>query len=109
YSVPVLHGVARDCVIACAAVRGLRLLSAGEAFEDLVFVGLPRLPGLGEEVRTNNFSSSIGGGAIITAVAAARLGVPVSVASGLSDHAAKRLRTEGVRVTKDRKSTRLNS
>ena len=39
------------------------LLSAGEAFEDLVFVGLERLPAAGEEVRTNTFTTSIGGGA----------------------------------------------
>ena len=61
------------------------LLSAGEAFEDLVFVGLERLPAAGEEVRTNTFTTSIGGGALITAVAAARLGLRVSLASGLSD------------------------
>ena len=76
-----------------------RLLSVGEAFEDLVFVGLPRLPGPGEEVRTTRLSSSLGGGAIITAVAAARLGLPVAVASGLSDKDAAALRAEGIAVT----------
>jgi sugar/nucleoside kinase (ribokinase family) len=74
------------------------LLCAGEAFEDLVFVGLDRLPAAGEEVRTNTFMTSIGGGAPITAVAAARLGLRVSLASGLSDAAARRLRSEGLRV-----------
>lgn len=74
------------------------LLSAGEAFEDLVFVGLERIPGPGEEVRTDRFTTSIGGGAPITAVAAARLGLRVSLASGLSDAAARQLRHEGVRV-----------
>ena len=44
------------------------------------------------------FTTSIGGGAPITAVAAARLGLRVSLASGLSDAAARRLRAERVRV-----------
>jgi sugar/nucleoside kinase (ribokinase family) len=79
------------------------LLSAGEAFEDLVFVGLTRLPGPGEEVRTDQFSATIGGGAVITAVAAARLGLDVTLASGLSDAAVRRLRAERVRVANLRK------
>jgi hypothetical protein len=29
-----------------------QLLRAGEAFEDLIFVGLERLPELGEEIKT---------------------------------------------------------
>ena len=49
-----------------------KLLTAGEAFEDLVFVGLDRLPALGEEVRTDAFHATLGGGAVITAVGAAR-------------------------------------
>ena len=53
----------------------MRLLCAGEAFEDLIFVGLDRLPELGEEVKTDRFTSTIGGGAVITAVKAARLGM----------------------------------
>ena len=61
-------------------------------------MGLERLPAAGEEVRTNTFTTSIGGGAPITAVAAARLGLRVTLASGLSDSAARRLRAERVRV-----------
>jgi ribokinase len=74
------------------------MLSAGEAFEDLVFVGLERLPAPGEEVRTNEMSATIGGGAVITAVVAARLGVQVELASGLSDSAVTQLRAERIRV-----------
>jgi sugar/nucleoside kinase (ribokinase family) len=74
------------------------LLSAGEAFEDLLFVGLDRLPAAGEEVRTDHFSTAIGGGAPITAVAAARLGMRVTLASGLSDAAGARLCTEHLTV-----------
>lgn len=81
-----------------------RLLSVGEAFEDLVFVGLERLPRLGEEVRTNRFSATIGGGAVITALAAARLGVDVILASGLSAAAEARLRREHIRVINLRKA-----
>ena len=61
-----------------------RLLTAGEAFEDLVFVGLERLPAPGEEVKTDTFHATIGGGAVITAVAAARLGVSTAILSALS-------------------------
>ena len=74
------------------------LLSVGEAFEDLIFVGLDRLPRLGEEVKTSVFFRSIGGGAVITAVAAARLGIRTRVVSGLSHDAVARLRREHVQV-----------
>jgi sugar/nucleoside kinase (ribokinase family) len=81
-----------------------RLLTAGEAFEDLVFVGLERLPGPGEEVKTNTFHATIGGGAVITAVGAARLGVATSIVSALSPAAAARLKREKVRVTNLRRA-----
>lgn len=80
-----------------------RLLTAGEAFEDLVFVGLDRLPGPGEEVKTDTFHATVGGGAVITAVGAARLGVPTAIVSALGDAAVRRLRAERVRVTNLRK------
>lgn len=76
----------------------LDLLSVGEAFEDLVFHGLPRLPRPGEELRTRHFTRTVGGGTLITAVAAARLGARVQVVSALHDEAARRLKAEGVRV-----------
>ena len=75
-----------------------RLLTAGEAFEDLVFVGLERLPAPGEEVKTDSFHATIGGGAVITAVAAARLGVSTAILSALSAPAVARLHRERVRV-----------
>ncbi len=74
------------------------LLTAGEAFDDLVFVGLERLPALGEEIKTNRFHATIGGGAVITAVGAARLGIRTAIASALSKAAVTRLRLEQVRV-----------
>lgn len=75
------------------------LLTLGEAFEDLVFLGLPRLPRSGEEIRTNHFVRTVGGGAVITAVAAARLGTPCGTWSALGELAAQRLKREGVAVT----------
>jgi sugar/nucleoside kinase (ribokinase family) len=74
------------------------LLTVGEAFEDLVFFDLARLPGSGEEVKTRTFLRTWGGGAVITAVAAARLGVKSAIVSGLSSGAAGFLRSEEIRV-----------
>lgn len=76
----------------------MRLVCAGEAFEDLIFVGLDRLPELGEEIKTDRFESTIGGGAVITAVRAARLGMNTTLISALSDHAVVRLKEERVEV-----------
>ena len=68
-----------------------------------MFVGLDRLPGPGEEVKTDTFHATVGGGAVITAVGAARLGVPTAIVSALGDSAVRRLRAERVRVTNLRK------
>ena len=76
----------------------LDLLTLGEAFEDLVFLDLPRLPNPGEEIRTSRFVRTVGGGAIITAVAAARLGLSCETWSAVGDQGVRRLRTEGVTV-----------
>jgi sugar/nucleoside kinase (ribokinase family) len=81
----------------------VNLICAGEAFDDLIFVGLERLPALGEEIKTDQFTSTIGGGAVITAVTAARLGMPTSLVSALSDAAVARLKKERVRITNLRK------
>lgn len=80
-----------------------RLLTAGEAFEDQIFVGLEKIPPPGEVAHAKDYVSTLGGGAVITAVAAARLGVHVSVASGLSREGARRLRKENIRVRNLRK------
>jgi sugar/nucleoside kinase (ribokinase family) len=85
-------------------VPRLDLVTVGEAFEDLIFVGLDRLPRPGEEVKTSRFVQTIGGGAVISAVAAARLGVRCGIVSGLSAGAAARLRRERVHVTNLRRA-----
>lgn len=84
-------------------VSTIDLLTLGEAFEDLIFVGLERLPKPGEEVKTSEFVATIGGGAVITSVAAARLGLACEIRSGLSEDAARRLRAERVKVGNLRK------
>ena len=85
------------------------LLCAGESFEDLIFAGLPRLPRLGEELRTKSFARTYGGGATITAVAASRLGVATTILSALSEGASARLRSEGVRLRNLRKRDELHA
>jgi sugar/nucleoside kinase (ribokinase family) len=74
------------------------LLTVGEAFQDLIFTGLPHMPHSGEELRTAEFVSTIGGGAVITATAASRLGLKTTIVSALSGDAARTLRAESVRV-----------
>lgn len=76
----------------------LDLVTAGEAFDDLVFYGLRRLPQDGEEIKTDSFSRSPGGGAVITAIAATRLGLRCGVVCALSRACERVVRDEGVRV-----------
>jgi sugar/nucleoside kinase (ribokinase family) len=76
---------------------------AGEAFDDLIFVGLERLPELGEEIKTDRFTATIGGGAVITAVRAARLGMNTTLISAVSDAASARLKKERVQIRNLRK------
>lgn len=77
----------------------MTLICAGEAFEDLIFVGLDRLPELGEEIKTDRFTSTIGGGAVITAVKAARQGMRTQLISALGDAAVARLKRERITIT----------
>jgi sugar/nucleoside kinase (ribokinase family) len=79
-------------------VAGIDLLTVGEAFQDLIFVGLPHLPRRGEELRVRQFVATIGGGAVITATAAARLGMRTMVVSALSAQALLALRRDRVQV-----------
>lgn len=85
------------------------LVCVGESFEDLIFAGLKRLPRLGEELRTSSFLRTFGGGATITAVAAARLQVRTRIVSALADGACVRLRAEGVRITNLKKPDELHA
>lgn len=76
----------------------LELLTVGDAFHDLIFTGLSRLPRAGEELHATDFVATIGGGAVITAMAAARLGVRTRIVSALSAEAARTLRRAAVSV-----------
>src|SRR5271156_144219 len=57
--------------------RGLVVF--GEFFRDLVFYDLPRLPRMGEEVKTASVARFPGGGLATTALVAASLGTPTKV------------------------------
>src|SRR3954463_6895673 len=74
------------------------LVTAGESFDDFIFYGLDRLPGAGQELKTDAFRRSPGGGAVITAVAAARLGLRCAVISALSRDSERLLRAERVSI-----------
>ncbi len=77
------------------------LVCAGEFYMDLIFFDLDSLPAPGEEVKTDNFAVSPGGGAAITAAAAALLERPVELAtvwgeSIWGDEAGEQLEKAGV-------------
>ena len=56
-----------------------RLVVFGEFFVDLVFFDLPRVPQLGEEVKTTSFGMFPGGGVATTALVASHLGTPTKI------------------------------
>jgi sugar/nucleoside kinase (ribokinase family) len=85
------------------------LLTVGEAFRDLIFVGLPHMPRSGEELRTRAFVATIGGGALITAAAASRLGVRTTVISALSAEAVRALRDDRVRVVNVKRTSEADA
>lgn len=60
---------------------------------------MPRLPRPGEELRTSGFARTVGGGTVITAVAAARQGARVAVVTALGEPSVARLKAESIRVT----------
>jgi sugar/nucleoside kinase (ribokinase family) len=79
------------------------IIAIGEAFEDQIFIDLPHVPAPGEEIKTDRFVKTIGGGVVITAIAAARLQLRCRVISGLSPLAVRRLKSESVNVRNLRK------
>ncbi len=83
------------------------LVTAGDAFDDYVFAGLPRLPRAGEELKTPTLVRAPGGGAIITAVAAARLGLRCRTLVAIGNDAERRIARVGVRVVNLRRPGEL--
>jgi len=77
----------------------LDIVCAGEGFDDFIFHSLEALPRPGQELKTRAFVRSPGGGAVITGIAACRLGCTLRVISALSDEAAQAVRSNGVQVT----------
>lgn len=75
------------------------MLVVGEAYEDWIFAGLGGWPGPGQEFKTDQLHRTAGGGALITAVAAARQGMPVTLLSALGPDQDTLVRSEGVDVT----------
>jgi len=63
------------------------LVVFGEFFLDLVFFKLPRVPKMGEEVKTIHFAQSPGGGVATTSLVAAGLGTPTAVVTRLGTDA----------------------
>lgn len=74
------------------------LICAGETFEDVIFHDLQEWPRLGEEFKTHRLVRTWGGGALLTAVAAARQHTSCQVVSLLAPAAERFLRKEGLRV-----------
>ncbi|MBS2039048.1 carbohydrate kinase family protein [bacterium] len=74
------------------------LVSLGETFEDIIFHDLKSWPELGREQRCSRLVRTWGGGALLTAVAAARQGRSVQVVSGLAAAAQSFLKRENIKV-----------
>lgn len=68
----------RSMVISASARSDRGVVVFGEFFFDLVFYHLPRVPRMGEEVKTASFARFPGGGLATTALVAARLGTPTN-------------------------------
>ena len=84
--------------LACYRRQRVDLLTVGEAFEDLIFPGMPRLPRQGEELRVPNVTAAVGGGAVITAIAAARMGLRTGIITALAKSRTASLIREGITV-----------
>ena len=69
------------------------LVCAGEFYTDLIFFDLDGLPAPGEEVKTDKFAVSPGGGAAITAATAALLERPVELVTVWGKSCLRRLKT----------------
>jgi ribokinase len=76
---PINFAMIRSMTPSASARSDRGLVVFGEFFRDLVFYDLPRLPKLGEEVKTASIARFPGGGLATTAIVAASLGTPTRV------------------------------
>lgn len=67
------------------------LIVFGTVFLEVVFGDMPALPGPGQEIYTDQFAFSIGGGAVTVATAASRLGVRAGMSALLGDDLGSRM------------------
>lgn len=80
------------------------LIAFGSIFLEVVFGNLPALPRPGQEIYTDEFAFSLGGGAVTAATAASRLGVRAGMSTLLGDDLGSRVaeqhcRRAGVDIT----------
>jgi sugar/nucleoside kinase (ribokinase family) len=90
------------------------VIVAGSIYCDLIFHGLNAAPALGEEVRTQEFTMTLGGGGYITAVGLSRLGIRVALRSyvgrdSLSEFQLDALRRESVNLSLISRHARLGT
>jgi sugar/nucleoside kinase (ribokinase family) len=83
------------------------VIAFGTVFLEVVFGEMPALPGPGEEIYTDQFAFSCGGGAITVATAASQLGVHAGMSALLGDDLGSRVaeqhcRRAGVDLTPSR-------
>jgi sugar/nucleoside kinase (ribokinase family) len=83
------------------------VIAFGTVFLEVVFGEVPALPGPGEEIYTDQFAFSCGGGAVTVATAASRLGVHAGMSALLGDDLGSRVveqhcRRAGVDLTPSR-------
>jgi sugar/nucleoside kinase (ribokinase family) len=73
------------------------LIACGKVFLEVVFGDVPALPGPGEEIFTDQFAFSCGGGAVTAATAATQLGVHAGISVLLGDDLGSRMAEEHCR------------
>jgi len=83
------------------------VIAFGTVFLEVVFGEVPALPGPGEEIYTDQFAFSCGGGAVTVATAASQLGVHAGMSALLGDDLGSRVveqhcRRAGVDLTPSR-------
>jgi sugar/nucleoside kinase (ribokinase family) len=83
------------------------VIAFGTVFLEVVFGDVPALPGPGEEIFTDQFAFSCGGGAVTVATAASQLGVHAGMSALLGDDLGSRVaeqhcRRAGVDITPSR-------